>query len=96
MSQPIRPKAREDLAVLELDGEAVIYDEQDGNVHFLNSTATLIFGLCDGTATIRQLSGDLADVFGRPLDEIESQVRSLLRRLRRAGLLDGHVGRARG
>jgi PqqD family protein of HPr-rel-A system len=86
-----RPRVREDLTVVELDGEAVIYDERSGELHHLNPTATLIFGLLDGTATVRELASDVADAFGVPADEVESEIRALIRRLRSLGLLNGRA-----
>ena len=84
-----RPRARADLTVVELDGEAVIYDERSGELHHLNGSATLIFGLLDGTATVRELAADVAAAFGVPAGEVASQIRALLRQFRSLGLLDG-------
>ena len=84
-----RPRVRRSgLTTVELDGEAVIYDDSSGELHHLNPTATIVFGLLDGTATIRELSSDIAEAFGMPPEEIEPQLRSLLRRFRKAGLLE--------
>ena len=44
----VKPKVRDGLTVVELDGEAVIYDEETTELHHLNPTATIVFGLCDG------------------------------------------------
>jgi PqqD family protein of HPr-rel-A system len=85
----IKPRARADLAAAELDGEAVIYDERSGDLHHLNPTATIIFSMCDGTSTVREMSGEIAGAFGVPADEVERQVRALLKELREAGLLNG-------
>lgn len=73
--------------MIELDGEAVVYDEATGNLHHLNQTAALVFSLCDGTGTARELSVDIADAYGLGVDQIEPQVRSLLRTLKREGLV---------
>jgi PqqD family protein of HPr-rel-A system len=96
VTAPIRPKARDDLEVVEIDGEAVVYDERTGNLHHLNPTAALVLAVCDGTATIRELAGDLAAEFGEPPDRLERDVRTLLRRFRLGGLLDGEGGESRG
>jgi PqqD family protein of HPr-rel-A system len=88
MTAPIRPRAREDLATVELDGEVVIYDEASGDLHHLNPTATLVFSMCDGTATIAELAADIGEVFDVPTSDVERQVRSLLRQLRRQRLLE--------
>ena len=92
----IRPRVRAGLAVVEVDGEAVIYDEESGGLHHLNPTATLILQLCDGEATVKELSADLAGAYRAPADEVEQSVRRLLRELRRAGLLEGPRRRADG
>lgn len=84
-----RPKVREDLTVVELDGEAVIYDDISGELHHLNPSATLVFGLFDGTATVRELAADMADAFDVPAQEIESQLRDLVRQFRKLGLMNG-------
>jgi PqqD family protein of HPr-rel-A system len=88
MTAPIRPRAREDLATVELDGEVVIYDEASGDLHHLNPTATLVFSMCDGNATIAELAADIGEVFGMSTDDVERQIRSLLRQLRRQRLIE--------
>ena len=87
MTAPQRPRAREDLSVIELDGEAVVYDEASGDLHHLNPTATVVFSLCDGTVTARELAEEIAEAFGESPVEVERQVRRLLRQLRAQGLL---------
>jgi PqqD family protein of HPr-rel-A system len=73
---------------VELDGEAVVYDERSGELHHLNPTATLVFKLLDGTATVRQLAAEVADAFGLPQREIDEQIRTLIRSFRKLGLID--------
>ena len=95
MTAPMKPKVRNELAVVELDGEAVIYDEESGDLHHLNPTATIVFSLCDGTATVKELSSEIATAFGVPLDDVELQVRALLRQFRKSDLLQGDLLRNR-
>jgi len=85
----MRPRIRSGLAVEQLDGEALIYDEESGQLHHLNPTATLVFSLCDGNATAREMATDLSELYGVPADEVEPQVRTLIREFRKAGLIDG-------
>ena len=75
--------------MVELDGEAVIYDDITGELHHLNSTATVVFGLCDGTQTCEEMAVDIADAFGMPLDEVAPQVVGLIDRFIDAHLLVG-------
>lgn len=84
---PAKLKARDDLAIVELDGEAVIYDEEQGSLHHLNPTATLVFSLCDGSADLRQLTEELSETFSVPADDMEGQLAELVEELRDQGLL---------
>lgn len=88
MSVATRPRVRADLCVVELDGERVVFDEADGSLHHLNATASLVFVLCDGTATVHELAVDVSDAFGVPLDEVTTEVGALVDQLRRANLLE--------
>lgn len=87
----MRPKIREDLAVVELDHEAIVYDEDAGRLHHLNPTATMIFQMCDGTATVKELSADIADAYGLETSDVERQIRALLREFRKSDLLKGRT-----
>ena len=84
-----RPQVRDDLAVVELDGEAVIYDERNGDLHRLNSTATVVFSLLDGSATLEELARDLGEAYSIPVVELEEQLRTLVVRFGRSHLLVG-------
>ncbi len=80
------------MAVVELDGEAVIYDQRHNEFHHLNPAATLIYRLCDGTATVKELAANVAAAVHRPTGEVERELRALLRELRNAQLLeDAHL-----
>jgi PqqD family protein of HPr-rel-A system len=84
-----KPKAREaDVTVVELDGEAVVYDRRSGVLHHLNPGASLVYRVCDGTSTIAELAADIADAVGQPVARIEPEVRAAIRGLRKADLLE--------
>jgi PqqD family protein of HPr-rel-A system len=84
----IRPRIREGLTIVELDGETVVYDEETTELHHLNRTATIVFCLCDGSATMAEMAADLSAVFEVPLHEVEPEVRALIRRFRKVQLLE--------
>lgn len=97
MTAPVRPKARTDLALVVLDGEAVIYDESNEELHHLNQTATVVLSMCEGNTTIREMARELAEAFQMTMEEVEPQVRALIRQLRRAKLLEpSRNGKAHG
>jgi nucleoside-diphosphate-sugar epimerase len=83
-----RPKRRDELAVVEIGDELVVYDPFHDRVHHLNPSAALVFGLCDGTATMKETASELAEVTGQPAEEVEQQIRKLVRGFRRSELLD--------
>lgn len=83
-----RPRARQDLTVVELDGEAVVYDETSGSLHHLNSAATLIFMSLDGSVTLESLAEEIASSTGLPSVELERQVGEVVGTFAEAGLLE--------
>jgi len=92
MTAPVKPRTRDDLTFVEIDGEAVVYDEVDDRLHYLNPTATLVFQLFDGSATIPELSQELAAASGLPEAQVERDVRTLNRQFRTNGLLSVNGG----
>jgi PqqD family protein of HPr-rel-A system len=87
---PIRPRVRDDVAVVEIDGELVVYDERNGELHHLNPSASVVFQLLDGTATMRELADEIARTVDASPERVEAEIRTVQRYLRRAGLLDGN------
>jgi PqqD family protein of HPr-rel-A system len=83
-----RPKLRTDLTVVELDGEAVVYDAESMDVHRFNPSATVILGLLDGSATLEELAGDISDVFGQPKEKVVAQLDELIRQLDEGHILE--------
>ena len=83
----VKPRVRDGLTIVELDGEAVIYDEESSDLHHLNPTATIVFGMCDAATSMKQMATEISEAFGVPLEEVEPQVRSLVRQFRKASLL---------
>jgi PqqD family protein of HPr-rel-A system len=85
-----KPRVSDAVAVVPIDGEAVVYDHQaGGQIHYLNHSAALVLALCDGSATMHQIARAIADVYEMPVDEVEPQVRSAVASLRQVGVLDG-------
>lgn len=83
------PQVRDDLATSDIDGELVVLDEQNGNVHQLNRTATVVFECCDGSTRISDIRQRLVDEFDVSPDVARHDVLSLLRLLREQHLLTG-------
>ncbi len=83
----MRPQARQaGLLVRELPDETLVYDLERHQAHCLNRSAGLVFRLCDGSRTSREIAAALD---GGTDDEREAAVRLALAQLREAGLLLG-------
>ncbi|MGH2704414.1 MAG: HPr-rel-A system PqqD family peptide chaperone [Actinomycetota bacterium] len=93
---PLRPRVRRDLAWVEVEDEAVVYDQATGDLHHLNQPATIVFTLCDGQSTVKELSDDISSAFGIPAAQVQREVRRLIREFRSFGLLEGGVGSSNG
>ena len=83
-----RPSKREGLTTVELDGEAVVYDEASGELHHLNPAATIVLSLCDGTLSIEEMASAVSEAFEVAFDEALPQIRETVERFAEAGLLE--------
>jgi hypothetical protein len=81
------PRRATDVAAIDVDGEAVVFHEGTDRVHLLNPTATLLWSVLDGVATIDELSAELADAFGAPLEVVREDVLAGVTDLLRDGLV---------
>lgn len=82
-----RPKVRDDLTSVVLDGEIVIYDEATASVHQLDPIATLLWPLMDGDSTLADLVGDVSEAFSAPPSKVRDDLVELLEHLRARRLL---------
>lgn len=87
----VRP--RSDVAMVEIDGDGVVYDSRFERVHLLNPTATLVWGLLDGETTLEDLALVLSDASGVESSVIASDLNRLVADLEAEGLLE-RVGTA--
>lgn len=80
--------ARSDLAAVELDGEAVIYDDANRRLHRLNAPATILWNCLDGAASLRQIAGDIAETLGADATSVLSDIVTVAKQLVAEGLLE--------
>jgi hypothetical protein len=69
------------LDVSESEDGLVIYNERTDRVHHLNSTAALVFQLCDGSRSAGEIADLLQKAFkldGAPTVEVETCLRQLV------------------
>ncbi len=88
------PRARGSMRFRVFDGEAVIYDNAHHAMHYLNTTATLIWQCCDGASPVediaRRFAADcgLYGDDGPTMNRVREDVARTLDELARHGLID--------
>jgi hypothetical protein len=83
------PRRAPSTHTVEIDGEAIVLDEEQNRLHLLNASATVVWTCCDGSGTLAEIAHDLADTVDRPADQLVSELVALARTLGAEGLLDG-------
>lgn len=83
------PQPKSTVATAELDGEAVLYDEEIGSLHTLDPIGTVVWSCFDGTASLSEIAGELAAAFGTGAGTVADDVLALARQLGRQGVLHG-------
>ena len=87
-----RPKFRNEVAVVPVEDEAVLYEEDHGALHQLDRIATIVCSYFDGRTALADAIEELSGAFGAPAEVIEADVLALARELGAKGLLVGVAG----
>jgi len=75
----MNPRVKKDLYIRNLGDEKVVYDKENGRVHFMNRTTTFIFGLCDGTHSKEDIIRSLLDKYDVSREKAEKDVNRILK-----------------
>lgn len=73
---------------VEVDGEAVILDEEAERLHLLNPSASLLWACFDGESSLADICADLAEALGTPLEVVLADSLDALRKLVEEGLVE--------
>lgn len=77
-----------ELIVREVEAQFFLIDEEDGNIHHLNETASAIWRLLEGSATSNTIIQTFSFVYPEEnVGHLKQSTRSLLRDLVRRGVL---------
>ena len=79
---------RRQVVTVEIEGDAIVYDEVQNATHLLNPTGAIVWRLLDGETPLDELSADLAEAFGASVEEVLADVVALVRELGQRGLLE--------
>lgn len=89
MNSPLPLARQADSIVQEMDGELVIYHANTAQASVLNQTAAVIWKLCDGKTSVREIAQRAAQQLNAPVDE--AFVQYTLAQLSKKNLLEASV-----
>lgn len=84
----IHPKRRTDVTTRDINGEILILDRKNEDVHQLNSSASYVWQNCDGQVSVRDIAVAMAKDFSIDFEVAEKDVNELIGKLRALGLLE--------
>ena len=70
------------------DGSILLFTPHAGAAIPLNASGAAIWTLCDGTRSVDEIVGQLAEDYDAPRDQIETDSRRFLAEMTRLGLLE--------
>ena len=94
---PLSYVPRQRSAVLEMDmGDGVVlYDDASSLVHHLSPSASIVWQLCQGEASVDELAADIADAYGLKSSEVEEQLTATIAEFDATGLVEDVRGGTR-
>jgi Coenzyme PQQ synthesis protein D (PqqD) len=84
------PKRRADLTYRTIDGETVILNREEGQLHQLNPTASFIWDCCDGNSNIAEIIDRLAGAYEVEPSTARKDVAEVLLKLQKSNLLEAN------
>ena len=88
----MNPKIKENVYIREINDEKVIYDMQNEQVHLLNSTASFIFELCDGSNTKDDIMNCMIDCYEVSNEKAAEDIDNVIKDLKKNFLLAEESG----
>jgi len=82
-----KPRRKEDINQKRLDGETVLYDDGQQKVYSLNQVAAIIWELCDGQRSMREIAEEVAAVYEKDAREVADDVKGLIAEMAKMDLL---------
>jgi hypothetical protein len=82
---------RQETLTVEIDGEAIVYDESQEVAHLLSPTAAIVWEQLDGRNRLDKVATGLAEAFDASTEQVLGDVLELVQEFARRGLLEGEV-----
>ncbi|MHC1771389.1 MAG: PqqD family protein [Flexilinea sp.] len=73
-----KPKTKPNFNIQNLDNELVLFNTENLNVLYLNQSASVIWQLCDGSRSIREIIDMLSDAYPEAYSDMETDVKETI------------------
>jgi len=91
-SDPIQaggiPKRKDDYRLEQLDDELLLYHPSDTKILYLNQSASLVWGLCDGEHSVVEIIRLLSEAYPEAVESIPGDVRATLEQFLENGCIE--------
>ncbi|MBN1148030.1 MAG: PqqD family protein [Anaerolineales bacterium] len=82
------PKRKDDYRLEQLDDELLLYHPSDTKILYLNQSASLVWGLCDGQHSVAEIVQLLSEAYPEAAENIPDDVRATLEQFLESGCIE--------
>jgi hypothetical protein len=82
------PRKKADVLELDMGDGVILYDDSSSLVHHLSPSASIVWQLCGGDASVGTLVGEIAEELHQDPDRVRADVSELLAELDALGLVE--------
>ncbi len=68
--------------------QALLVDDEGGNVHVVNESAARVWELCESSPTVEEIVSRFADAYGKDADTVGADVDGILKTFRDLDLVE--------
>ena len=72
------PERTPNISEYEVEEEVVLYDPRSDSAHVLNSTAAIVWWLCDGDHKVKDIARELGDLYDKEQDSVRPDVNEII------------------
>ena len=82
------PRKAADVLELDMEDGLIVYNHDSSLVHHLNPSAALVWRICDGEASVTQLSAEVAEEYSLVRQNVQRDLQGLVAELDALGLVE--------
>jgi pyrroloquinoline quinone biosynthesis protein D len=82
------PFPRDGVELADMEGEGVLYSYEKETMIHLNRSAVVIWRLCDGKRTVKEITELIVDAFPEAADKVAIDVSETIARFQKEGVVE--------